>query len=65
MTESARSLSRVRKIAKHLKRAAREKGEELKHSKALDLAAQQCGYSNFRHASKVLPENDPTPDKTE
>lgn len=64
-TEKARSLAHLRKVAKKLKRQAAADGQELRHSKALDLAARQCGYPSFSAAARVLPESDPNPQRQE
>lgn len=61
MTEKARSLARVNKIAQNLRRAARDKGEKLDYAKSLEMAAVECGFPSYNHAVIALPANDPTP----
>lgn len=61
MAEEARSLGRIKQIARNLRRDARGKGETLPHFKSLELAAQQCGYATYNKAVIALPEKDPTP----
>lgn len=44
-----KTLTGIKSLAKDLKRL-----HKLKHEPALDLAAQRAGYSDFKHAQKVL-----------
>lgn len=44
-----KTLAGIKTLAKDLKRL-----NKLKHDQALNLAAQRAGYSNFKHAQKVL-----------
>lgn len=61
MTEKARSLARVNKIAQNLRRKARDSGDKLAYTKSLELAAVECGFPTYNHAVIALPTSDPTP----
>lgn len=43
------TIDRLKRAAKRIKKA-----EGIQHSKALDRAAQEAGYSNFVHARRQL-----------
>lgn len=61
MTEQARSIARVNKVAQNLRREARDKGNKLNYQTSLELAAKQCGFNTYNHAVIALPVKDPTP----
>lgn len=61
MTEQARSLARVDKIAQNLRRAARKQGGDLSYTTSLERAAKQCGFPSYNHAVIALPKCDPNP----
>jgi len=61
MTEPARSLARVDKVAQNLRRAARDNGQKLDFKKSLEQAAVICGFPTYNHAVIALPDKDPTP----
>lgn len=48
-TSAPNTISGIKSLAKRLKRAG-----GLQHARALDLAAQQAGYSNYTHAQRAL-----------
>lgn len=61
MTDKARSIARVDKIAQNLRRAAKAKGQRLDYSLSLEQAAIECGFETYNQATLALPRNDPTP----
>lgn len=61
MSEQARSLARVDKIAQNLRRAAKKSGARLSFTQSLEQAAKECGFPTYNHAVIALPETDPTP----
>jgi hypothetical protein len=61
VTEQARSLARVNKIAQNLRREARDKGEKLAFTASLEQAAKRCGFASYNHAVIALPTKDPSP----
>lgn len=46
----------IKQLAKKIKKA-----RNIQHAKALDVAAHQAGFANFRHAQNQLP---PAPQQT-
>lgn len=61
MSEQARSLARVDKIAQNLRRAAKKSGARLSFTQSQEQAAQECGFPTYSQAVKKLPKTDPTP----
>ena len=49
-----KTLEGLKRLAKKIK-----KSSGVQHSEALNLAAKQCGYNNYRHAFVVLSKEKP------
>lgn len=53
------SIEHAKQMAKRLRTVLEARGQEVTHSTALELVAQQLGYKNWNTASALLPRKPP------
>ncbi|CAH0140718.1 hypothetical protein SRABI111_00698 [Pseudomonas carnis] len=55
------SIQKAKQMAKSLRASLEKRNQEVSHSVALELVAQQLGYKDWNVASAMLPDENPQP----
>lgn len=58
------SIQKAKQMAKSLRVSLEKRNQEVSHSVALELVAQQLGYKDWNVASAMLPDENPQPSVT-